>query len=180
MRTKLRLLGLFMGLLLGASALTPAPVSGALPAGFKGHIGKFFSADFGSGTTVNWGQVWANKTFPGSWEQFQIIPLGACTFAFRSTYNGKYVSADRNKGGLIIADRNSIGPWERFQFQNAGGGYYGLKNSNGMWVSVQPNGMVIANRSAVGPWEKIALFGIARIPCPPAPFCPTPMPAPPC
>jgi hypothetical protein len=76
--------------------------------------------------------------------------------SLQSLANGADVTADNEGASPLIANRNSIGPWEEFQVVDAGNGDIALKSlSNNLFVTAENAGTspLIANRTAVGPWE---------------------------
>lgn len=67
----------------------------------------------------------------------------------------KFVSADRDKSGQLLADRDASGEWERFVVVDLGSGTVALRSTNGKYVNApedktQP---LAADRDAIGPWE---------------------------
>lgn len=48
--------------------------------------------------------------------------------------NGKFVTADRNNGGKLVADRDYVGEWESFELVQASPGLISLRNTNGRFV----------------------------------------------
>lgn len=72
-------------------------------------------------------------------------------FGFKSIH-GKFMSAQPD--GTIVADRDWLRGWEKFEIVDAGGGKVGLKSIHGKFVSAQPNGTLEANRDWLRGWEK--------------------------
>ena len=73
--------------------------------------------------------------------------------------NGKYVSVDRNNGGLLVAAQEYVGDWETFELVDAGNGRHALKNSNGQFVCAhyelpgQRAAALVADRPEAFEWE---------------------------
>lgn len=81
--------------------------------------------------------------------------------------NGQYLVAEGGGGGLVYANRNAIGPWEKFDLIDLGNNKFALRAHNGQYVVAEGGGggLVYANRNGVGPWETFELveFGNNRI-----------------
>ena len=57
----------------------------------------------------------------GTWEKFQIYKISDTEYGLRSAENGKYVKADLDNGGKLIAGSDSIaGAWEAFNIEKLG------------------------------------------------------------
>lgn len=76
------------------------------------------------------------------------------------TGNGHYFVAEGNGGGELNANRNSMGPWEKFSIIRNGDCTFSLQTGNGHYVVAEQNGGddANANRSFIGPWEKFNLI----------------------
>lgn len=68
----------------------------------------------------------------------------------------KYVVAEPD--GRLDANRNAVGPWEKFQLLKNEDGSYSLCSHHKTYVVAEPNGNVLANRISLGPWEKFTLI----------------------
>jgi hypothetical protein len=71
------------------------------------------------------------------------------------------VTAENGGASPLIANRTSIGAWERFQVvANADGTVSLLANANGRYVTAENGGAaaLVANRTAIGAWEKFDRF----------------------
>jgi V8-like Glu-specific endopeptidase len=93
----------------------------------------------------------------GDWVQ-QSITVPISLFA---KVNSRYVVAESTGAKPLIANRLAIGPWERFDQVDAGGGYIALlSHANGKYVTAENAGAqpLIANRVAIGPWEKFKII----------------------
>ncbi|QWF17740.1 hypothetical protein [Lysobacter capsici] len=81
----------------------------------------------------------------------------ATVLSLRSRVNNRYVVAESGGGQALIANRDAIGPWERFDMVDAGGGDVALlSHANAKFVTVdaaQQNAL-IANRDTVGARER--------------------------
>jgi hypothetical protein len=161
--------------------LLPANASGATYVAFHRTYGTY-----NPGTTQNWvaaeygasGAYWGyvraalRSAAPGAWEIFEAHNLGGGWYALRSIHTGRWLAADPGvEGGLLIANRTQVGPWEKFQINQCTmrTDIYCLKaNSTGKWVSADMNkdGKLIANRDAFGPWEQFNWFKVqVNVPC---------------
>lgn len=70
----------------------------------------------------------------GLWELFEVTDLGNGRIALRSYRNKKFVSADRDVGFLLVANRPRLGEWETFERVPRQGGRWALKAWNGKFV----------------------------------------------
>ena len=83
------------------------------------------------------------------------------TIGLVANANNLYVTAENAGNSPLIANRNGLGSWERFQIQDLGNGYIALKSLiNGLYVCAESAGAapLIANRGAVGLWEQFQLI----------------------
>lgn len=98
----------------------------------------------------------ANLSKAGSLKGVNLFN-GSWTVAIQAA-NLQYVSAEPS--GNIIANRNAVNGWEKFELISTGELYtYALKaKSNGKYVSFEPNGRVVADRTSIGAWEKFILY----------------------
>ena len=81
--------------------------------------------------------------------------------SLRAHANGRYVTAENAGAQPLIANRTAIGPWERFDTIDAGGGYVALRaHADNNYVCAESGGAtpLIANRTAVGSWETFLLM----------------------
>ncbi|GGY27455.1 poly(ethylene terephthalate) hydrolase family protein [Streptomyces djakartensis] len=101
-------------------------------------------ADATSGTTTT------------TWEAvLTSLPTGP-TVSLRSRGNGQYVCAENAGADPLVANRATVGDWERFDLVDLGDNNVALKaRANGRYVCAENAGAdaLIANRTAVGPWE---------------------------
>lgn len=71
------------------------------------------------------GKMYANRDKAGGWEDFEVIELPFGKVALRGC-NGKYVSADMDRGGQLICNRDAISRstgqdgWECFKIIDLG------------------------------------------------------------
>ncbi|MEU3519880.1 xylosidase [Streptomyces sp. NPDC006654] len=82
------------------------------------------------------------------------------TISLRARVNGKYVTAEDAGAQPLIANRDAVGPWERFDQIDLGNGAIALRaNANGRVVCAEDAGAspLVANRTAVGSWETFQL-----------------------
>ncbi|HYF64279.1 MAG TPA: glycoside hydrolase family 5 protein, partial [Herpetosiphonaceae bacterium] len=79
--------------------------------------------------------------------------------------NNKYVSADLNQGGKLVAGSAGVLGWEKFRRVDLGNGTFGLQAlANNKYVSADLNqgGALIANRDAIGgAWEAFSFAATA-------------------
>jgi beta-glucanase (GH16 family) len=90
-------------------------------------------------------------------------PVGQ-TVWLRAVANGRYVSADVNQGGALLANRTAVSGWETFVVVDAGSPYVALRaNANGRYVAADLNqaGALIANRTAIGDWERFEWLSVS-------------------
>jgi len=83
-------------------------------------------------------------------------PIGA-TIAIKAMANNQYVVAENAGASDLIANRPSVGTWEKFQVVDAGGGYIALKAlANNKFVTAERagGGNLIANRDGAQDWEQ--------------------------
>ncbi len=81
--------------------------------------------------------------------------------ALRARANNRYVVAENGGAAALIANRTSIGPWEKFDLIDRGGGNIALRaQANNQYVCADNAGAspLIANRAAIGGWETFALI----------------------
>ena len=90
----------------------------------------------------------------GAWERFAVVVNADGSVSFKALVNGRYVTADNAGASALIANRTSIGAWERFD-EYLPPALVSLRAANGLYVTAENGGALplIANRSAVGPWE---------------------------
>jgi len=125
----------------------------------KSGYGKYLSSSCGN---VEW-----NRDKAAGWETWTIMggPNGVVGF---KDFDGKYLSAQPDNSLKI--NRDVWGPWEYFTVVDAvvddekerGSGTsldkydkFGLRSSEGKYVSVQPDGSVVCDRSSLSAWESI-------------------------
>jgi Fascin domain-containing protein len=75
--------------------------------------------------------------------------------------NGKFVSADQNINGILVADRIQIREWETFRLTMEDFGKCKLKSSFNKYISVENNSELIANKNEANAWEQ---FTIEKLP----------------
>jgi hypothetical protein len=110
----------------------------------------------------------ANRDDIGTWEEFDVVDLGHTgtngffeEFALRAHANGKFVTADLNHGGVLIANRTAVQAWEKFNIGETPDGFDRLlANANGKIVTADYNngGTLTANRTVVGSWEEFLII----------------------
>lgn len=130
----------------------------------KASNGQFVSY----ATTDSSGRVilLANKAAVGPNEVFTAKYTDKDHFGIVAA-NGKVVTANRDLGSVLVADRDYVGEWENFTLTDLGNGLVAFKNSNGQFVSAHhelpaPNtSQLIADKLAAYEWEQ---FTIVRDP----------------
>lgn len=103
---------------------------------------------------VDYVRVWQNgnpgNTNPG-------VPYGQ-VIALKAQVNNKYVSAENGGNSPLIANRTSIGPWERFRVVNPGQGFVALQSlANNRFVTAEDNGRkpaIARGTGTPGTWQK--------------------------
>jgi Glycosyl hydrolases family 16 len=86
-------------------------------------------------------------------------PVGQ-TIWIKASANGRFVSADQNRGAFapLVADRTAVAGWEQFQVVDVGGGFIALRSiGTGRFVSADLNrgafAPLVADRASAGTWE---------------------------
>src|SRR4030095_17037311 len=86
-------------------------------------------------------------------------PVGQ-TIWIKASANGRFVSADQNRGAFapLVADRTAVGGWEQFQVIDVGGGFIAFRSiGNGRFVSADLNrgafAPLVADRISASTWE---------------------------
>src|SRR5262244_1450998 len=94
-------------------------------------------------------------------------PVGQ-TIWIKASANGRFVSADQNRGAFapLVADRTAVGGWEQFQVVDAGGGFIALRSiGTGLFVSADQNrgsyAPLVADRTTASTWEHFSWTDIA-------------------
>lgn len=100
-------------------------------------------------------------------QTFEVVEMGASTYALKSMFNEKYVSFEA--GGLepLSATRDEISDWELFYPVKLGGGNFAFRcKANGLLVSAENSGNspLIANRDRVGDWEMFEIEPLHLLP----------------
>lgn len=81
--------------------------------------------------------------------------------ALRARVNEKFVVAETGGAQPLIANRLSVGSWEKFYLHDLGNGHVALRSANnGKYVTAENAGSspLIANRDSVGSWETFELL----------------------
>ncbi|MFE5209022.1 mucin-2 [Streptomyces sp. NPDC056600] len=104
------------------------------------------STDATSGTTTT---SWEAVLTPSSPPTGSVVSL-------RSRANNQYVCAENAGANPLVANRATVGDWERFDLVDLGGGAVALRarvNSRYVCAENAGSGSLVANRTSVGPWE---------------------------
>lgn len=110
--------------------------------------------------------LFANRPTVGPNEVFTAWYDDQGHFGFKAS-NGRFVCADRNFGGKLIADRDYLGEWETFDVVDAGDGRSTLKGSNGRFVGAHYEwhgakaDLLSADKPEANEWER---FTVVRDP----------------
>jgi glycoprotein endo-alpha-1,2-mannosidase len=81
--------------------------------------------------------------------------------ALRARVNGRYVCAESAGAAALIANRTAVGPWERFDRVDLGGGRIALRAQvNGRYVTAG-SGPLIASATSVGTAQTFVPQGAA-------------------
>jgi len=112
----------------------------------KTNSGHYVAAEGGGG-----GEVTAIRSVNGfgigAWETFELIRLEGNMVAFM-TKNGSYLTADGFQENLIVADRNVLGQWEKFEMVIVGSGNTSV-NTNPT-NDTQPSGYSVESFGQIG------------------------------
>jgi len=120
--------------------------------------GKYFCADEGEKQTVR--PVVASREVASDWERFTIMGNSDGTVSLKSRINGRYVSAEIDSDGRLVARACKIGAWERFWLsRQEQSGYCTLKSfASGRYVSAdQSSGVVSAQAAVADEWEMFTI-----------------------
>lgn len=130
-------------------------------AGFEGDVtikamanGNYISHGGGD-------QLYASAAAKGSSEVFTLESLGGDNYAIKSKVNGKYLCADLNLNGEVVANRDVVQGWETFTLIALGGDNYALQaHSNGRYLcaDLEIGGKLAANRDAIQGWETFTII----------------------
>lgn len=120
----------------------------------QSHTGDYCTAEIGEDCRLT-----SNRKIVQNWEHFEILRANDQRIALRAS-NGKFVAADRNIGGLLVANRDQMSDWELFTIEDYGP-FLALKSSDGKYVSRREdeNTCLRASAPEVREWE---LFRIMK------------------
>ncbi|MDJ0719619.1 MAG: ETX/MTX2 family pore-forming toxin [Prochloraceae cyanobacterium] len=109
----------------------------------------------GSYNGVNWTEIESEIKFVNN-PKARKVGLRAA--------NGKYVSADFNQGGQLVANRDRLDEWETFELIEANLSKVGLRAANSEYVSADFNqgGKLVANRNQLDDWEIFELIELGH------------------
>ncbi|MBM0228829.1 S8 family serine peptidase [Micromonospora sp. ATA51] len=82
------------------------------------------------------------------------------SYGLKARVNGKFVTAESAGTKPLIARGAALGPWEKYDVVDAGGGLVGLRaKANGKFVTAESAGAkpLIARSTAIGSWEKFQI-----------------------
>lgn len=123
-----------------------------------GHVTLSTSAGNRVAVERTGGRVVANRDAIRDSQTFAVSGSGG-TVSLKAS-NGKYVCDDRNRGNLVVADRDSAGEWERFTLAHPSGTTSTLRASSSRYVCADygKGGKLYADRvftdpNNVGIWE---------------------------
>jgi beta-glucanase (GH16 family) len=157
-------------------ALTAAAAQAAPPLGQTVWLRAAANNNF---VSANTGALVANSTSAGAQQQFQVVDAGGGWVALRAVGNGRFVSADLNRGAWapLWADRTAVADWERFQWVERGGNSIALRGlTTARYVAADLNraAALVADRTAISTWETFTWGAAGPTPTP----TPTPTPSP--
>ncbi|MFC9843781.1 xylosidase [Streptomyces sp. NPDC127595] len=90
-----------------------------------------------------------------------VNPYVGKTITLRAKANDAYVTAEDAGSDSLVANRTSVGPWEKFDVLDAGDGNIALRSqANNNFVTAENAGAkpLIANRTAIGSYETFQLI----------------------
>lgn len=149
---------------------TPAASAPMPPLGLfalKASNGSYVSCAMPADSTGGAG-LFANRPTIGANEVFTAWYDNVGHFGFVAS-NGKFITADRKNGGMLVADRDLAGEWETFEIVDAGNGLYALKNTNGQFVCAHYElpgtqaAQLRADRPDVHEWEQFEIVRDPRV-----------------
>ena len=99
----------------------------------------------------------------GAWELFTLVKNKDGSFSLKSSANDKYVSANPNKGGLLIAEGSKVDEWEKFDIKTVAGkpGIFTFRaRSTQKFVSADETlgNVLIADRDVADAWEEFRIY----------------------
>lgn len=103
------------------------------------------------------GRLAADREKVGEWEVFRVFVNEDKTYSFVA--QSGFLSAESGGGGLVIANRKTIGDWEKWtliDLQNDK--KFGLRSKSGHYLCVSDDGKTVTvDRDALGKWETFTL-----------------------
>lgn len=123
------------------------------------HTGKVICAEDGGNSPL----VANRRICLGAWEVFTVLKNDDGSFSMKSSANGKFVSANPNRGGIIISQGPKVDAWERFDIRDVPGkpGVFRIwSHVMQKYVSVDESvsNILIANRDNADIWEEFRFF----------------------
>jgi hypothetical protein len=123
------------------------------------HTGKVVCAENGGNSPL----VANRRICLGAWEVFVVLKNNDGSFSMKSSANGKYVSANPNRGGILISQGSKVDAWERFDIRDVPGkpGVFRIwSHITQKYVSVDESAsnILIANRDNADTWEEFCFF----------------------
>lgn len=99
----------------------------------------------------------------GCWELFTLVKNDDGSFSLKSAANDKFVSANPNKDGRLIAEGPRVDQWEKFDIIAVAGkpGVFTLwshETKKFVCVDETQGNVLIANRDAASDWEEFRIF----------------------
>ncbi|MEU2610714.1 S8 family serine peptidase [Micromonospora sp. NPDC007271] len=79
------------------------------------------------------------------------------SYGLKARVNGKFATAESGGTKPLVARGSALGPWEKYDVVDAGGGLVGLRaRANGKYVTAESAGSkpLIARAASIGAWEK--------------------------
>ncbi|MFZ5968503.1 MAG: stalk domain-containing protein [Bacillota bacterium] len=128
----------------------------------KAHNGYYVCAEDGGG-----GILVANREEINEWETFQFVKSTiklpetkkSAVIALKA-YNDKYVCAEDGGGSEIVANRDRIGTWEKFELQQYANKQVTFQVYDGHYIRVKDkeDGTIKADVDKVSDWSKFNLY----------------------
>jgi len=124
------------------------------------HAGKVVCAENGGAAPL----VANRRICLGAWELFTVTKNDDGSVSLSSSANGKYVSANPDRGGLLVAEGVKIDAWEKFELKpvsDRAGVFTLWSHITRKYVSVDESAgnVLIANRDIAEAWEEFRIFG---------------------
>ena len=123
------------------------------------HAGKVVCAESGGDSPL----VANRRMCLGAWEVFTMQKNDDGSFSMKSSANGKFVSANPNRGGILIAEGAKVDAWEKFDISEVPGKsgvfrIWSCVTQKYVAVDETAGNILIANRDNADTWEEFRFF----------------------